>query len=318
LTELTEIKGIQQAEKENYMALMKVCGILVLYNPDKESLKKAVSVFLPQLDHIFIVDNSEIRYVFDFLDNPRLNYYFVGENKGIAFAHNFGVKWAMDKGFSHVLLIDQDSVPNNDMVIHLKEALIELETQGKKIAAVGPRLWDNRHFTFYPFIRFTKKEVKRLRKFQRKYVKTDFLPASGCLIPLKNLQTDKPFSEDLFIDNVDFDWCFKMSYIGYDLYGVKDAVMEHTIGECVRSLWFGKKISVFLHNPLRQYYIMRNRILLYKKKHVSSAWVKHDILRAILKFILFSLFFPPRKKNAMMMIKGVIHALKEKTGKYEE
>jgi rhamnosyltransferase len=305
-------------KRDNNPDNVKVCGVLVLYNPDQDKLRKLISLFLPQLDHIFIVDNSEISCKLDFFYDLKITYYSVGENKGIAYAHNAGISWAKERDFAHVLLIDQDSIPNKDMVFILKDALNELETQGKKIAAVGPRLWDSRHFTFYPFIRFTKKEVKRLKRFQRKYVKTDFLPASGCLIPLKNIHTDKPFSEDLFIDNVDFDWCFKMSYLGYDLYGVKDAVMEHTIGECVRSLWFGKKISVFLHNPLRQYYIMRNRILLYKKKHVSSAWVKHDILRAILKFILFSLVFPPRKKNAIMMIKGIIHALKDKTGKYEE
>lgn len=301
-----------------HKSLWRVCGILVVYNPRIDRLEHLVNLFLPQLDHIFVVDNSEILYEFDFFRHPKISYHFVGENKGIAFAHNLGINWAKSHGYTHVLLIDQDSIPNHDMVDTLKDALWELEAQGKKVAAVGPRLWDTRHFTFYPFIRFTKNEVKRIKKFQRKFVRTDFLPASGCLIPLKNIHTTKPFSEELFIDNVDFDWCFKMSYLGFELYGVKDAILEHTIGDCVKTLWFGRNISVFLHNPLRQYYIMRNRILLYKRRHVSSAWVRHDILRAILKFILFSLVFPPRGKNAIMMIKGIIHALRDKTGKYED
>ncbi|CAM5236427.1 hypothetical protein RLIN73S_04777 [Rhodanobacter lindaniclasticus] len=60
-------------------------------------------------------------------------------NLALAAAQNIGIEWARERGFGHVLLLDQDSEPGEGMVAALLGALRELSAVGP-VAAVGPAL----------------------------------------------------------------------------------------------------------------------------------------------------------------------------------
>jgi len=86
----------------------------------------------------------------------------LGTNLGIAAAQNRGIAWARERGASHVLLLDQDSVPASDMVARLLQALEGATRAGQRVAAVGPRLVDRRSRVSTPFVRIGVAGVRRL------------------------------------------------------------------------------------------------------------------------------------------------------------
>jgi len=179
---------------------------------------------------------------------------------------------------------------------------------------MGPRLFDKRSGLFSPFVRFGVLGVYRqpCHGMIQSPVATDFLISSGMLIPLTVLDQVGLPEEALFIDNVDMEWCFRARALGFLLFGVCDAEMEHSVGDRVRRI--GKYV-IHLHNPTRQYYIMRNRVLLYQRSYSPWGWILQDIVRMFFKLVVFSLLFPPRIQNIAMMIKGIKDGLSGNVGK---
>ena len=236
-------------------------------------------------------------------------------NSGVATAQNKGIAWAKEHRCSHVLFFDQDSVPSPGMVEHLLFALNHPAHSNRLIAAVGPRLVDRRTGASTPFVQFSVLGVIE-KTYQKsdpgQLIETDFLVSSGMLIPLEILDKVGLPEEELFIDNVDLEWCFRARNMGLSVYGVNNAFMEHSVGDQVIKL--GGHV-IHLHNPSRQYYIMRNRILLYQRSYSPWGWIIQDFARMLFKLLAFSIFFGPRIQNLAMMIKGIKDGLIGKMGK---
>ena len=80
---------------------MKIFGVVVLYEPESEFLDNAfyLSRFVEKL---YLVDNSESRVwgakQRDFIaSSPNVEYIPFGDNKGVAYALNFGAQKAFSK-----------------------------------------------------------------------------------------------------------------------------------------------------------------------------------------------------------------------------
>lgn len=273
----------------------------------------------PQVDELLIVDNGSSAAAVEAL---RAQAQALGcallaldTNLGIAAAQNRGIAWARERGASHVLLLDQDSVSAPDMVTRLLQALDGATRAGQRVAAVGPRLVDRRSRVSTPFVRIGVAGVRRLAcgGGPGQTHETDFLVASGALIPLPVLDAVGLMEEGLFIDNVDLEWCFRARARGYSLLGVCDAVLEHSVGDQVVHV-AGR--ALYRHGPLRQYYIMRNRIALYRLPYSPWGWVVQDFLRMGVKLVLFGLVFAPRRENLRMMARGLIDGLRGRSGPF--
>ena len=269
--------------------------------------------------HLVVVDNGSddqvLASVQTWAGHDGFSVIGIGENVGVAAAQNRGVIWARAQGCSHVLMLDQDSIPSSGMVQKLLAALDETRASGVPVAATGPRLIDRRTGASTPFVRIGLLGVTRheYRDENSSLIPTDFLISSGMLIPLEILDRVGLPEEDLFIDNVDLEWCFRARSMGLSLDGVYDAVMEHSVGDHVVQL--GSYV-IHLHAPLRQYYIMRNRIVLYQRSYSPWGWIIQDFVRMLFKLMAFSLFFPPRRQNIAMMLKGIKDGLTGKMGKF--
>ena len=273
----------------------------------------------PQVDDVLVVDNGSpdaqrpaLRALVAEVGGDLLA---LDTNLGIAAAQNRGIAWARERGASHVLLLDQDSVPAPDMVARLLQALEGATRAGQRVAAVGPRLVDRRSRVSTPFVRIGVAGVRRLAcgGGPGQTHETDFLVASGALIPLPVLDAVGPMEEGLFIDNVDLEWCFRARARGYALLGVCDAVLEHSVGDQVVHV-AGR--ALYRHGPQRQYYIMRNRIALYRRPYSPWGWVVQDFLRMGVKLVLFGLVFAPRRENLRMMARGLIDGLRGRSGPF--
>jgi rhamnosyltransferase len=294
-----------------------VSAIVVTYHPEVAVLQQLLDALDEQIDSIVIVDNGSGEYLQKFIESRRRdNEYLIclGNNLGIAAAHNTGIEWASLMGKTHVILFDQDSMPAPDMVFQLMSTLLEIENQGIKVAAVGPCYKDDRNMDRPSFISVS--GLKVVRSFYRpadKIIESDVLISSGTLIPMSILRKVGGPLTELFIDQVDFEWCFRAKSYSYRLFGVCNAVMYHSMGETPK-IFLGHR---FLHHgPLRHYYIFRNAVWLLSKRYVPLGWKFLFVRTICIRFIIYCVFITPQLDYLKMMMKGIWHGLRGRLGEF--
>jgi rhamnosyltransferase len=291
-----------------------VCAVLVSYYPEPVALKSAVAAVRPQVDAVVLVDNAtphfdEIAADIDVSDVVLLRQQ---SNVGLATAQNIGIDWARQHGHSHVLILDQDSTPTKGMVDALLDAWRVLSST-TRVGAVGPRFRDPREDRDAPFIRIAFPMSRKLWcDASTPYLRSDFLISSGALIPLAVLDDVGGMDDGLFIDNVDMEWSFRARARGYALFGVCDALLEHRLGDERRTLPGGRQQVV--HGPTRLYFIMRNRVALYRRPHTPRVWIAQDLPRVLFKFLVFSALVAPRGRNVRYMLRGLADGVRGRSG----
>ena len=292
-----------------------VCAVVVTYRPDIDALKQLLAAITPQVRGVVMVANeggkdAEALALLSIAHTALLSQ---DRNLGLAAAQNLGIDWARQRGYSHVLLLDQDSEPATDMVNQLMEALRSLSAN-RQVGAVGPRFHDLREHRDAPFVRLGFPLNRKLWCAEPAQVLgCDFLISSGSLISLSVLDSVGPMNAGLFIDNVDLEWCFRARAAGYELFGVCAAAMHHRLGDTRRALPFGWG-AVVVHGPTRLYYMMRNRVLLYRLAHTPRLWIAQDVPRVLVKFFLFAALIRPRGRNLRFMLKGLLDGLRGRDG----
>jgi rhamnosyltransferase len=292
----------------------KVGGVIVTYNPDLDALRILIAAVAPQLDELVIVDNGSREDVTQALsDQPSHRVIPLGDNYGIATAQNRGIEYGRGNGWTHALLLDQDSVPAPDMVGILLAAAEAKQREGARLACVGPRYTDSRHGDISPFVR-----LEGLRLIRQPctgddaIVDVDFLIASGCLIPMQAIDAIGAMRDELFIDYVDIEWGLRAQMKGYRSFGVCAATMTHALGD--KSVAFGGR-QVPVHSPLRHYYHFRNAIWLCRQSWITRQWKLVLVWRLLRQFLFFSLVTPPRLQHSGMMVLGTIHGIMNRMGK---
>src|SRR5689334_17381839 len=117
--------------------MSKVFAIVVTYRPDAQ-VAECVRALEPQVERILIVDNGsgpEHLQALQALCGDKVRLLALGRNLGVGAGHNAGIAAAREAGATHVLLLDQDSVPAPDMARALLEAEATLLAKGEKVGA---------------------------------------------------------------------------------------------------------------------------------------------------------------------------------------
>jgi len=122
---------------------------------------------------------------------------------------------------------------------------------------------------------------------------------------------------DYFIDHVDTEWSFRAKQMGYRMVGVPSAVMEHSLGDEVKAIWFFGKRQVSYHSPLRDYYMFRNTLLMLRDVSIPFVWRLHFIWRLVQFAGYFLTFAPSRWERLSKMSLGLYHGLKNVRGKLD-
>lgn len=300
----------------------KICAIVITYNPDRDTLHRLWGATRPQVDSIVVVDNGSdadtLNWLHEQEHEKRIVLLTLGENLGVATGHNRGIEWAKKQEYTHVLLLDQDSIPASDMVEKLLAVLSALQEKGEHVAAVGPQFKDERYQHPAPFIRLDGWRISKIRCSDDRVdgcVRANYLISSGMLIDTTTLDVVGLMDESLFIDYVDIEWGLRAKSKGFHCFGVCSATLSHNLGDDVVR-FFGKTVPV--HSPLRHYYHFRNAISLYKRSYIPALWVLNDAYRLALKFGFYSLMTAPRFTHFRMMALGIVHGILGRTGRSNE
>jgi rhamnosyltransferase len=279
-----------------------VAAALVVFHPSEPTVTRALAALAQQTDHILVITNDSLPLPCALPE--RATIIDPGRNLGLGAAYNLATGWARERGASHLLLLDQDSVPAPGMVA----ALLEAFSRPGPIAAAGPLWRDARTGEDGFFVRGGHFGPRRYRPAAGDIVAVDFLISSGSLIALEALAAIGPFDETLFIDHVDTDWSLRARAKGYALYGVADARLDHALGEAPVSLPFGLG-PLFLYPPERNYYRLRNSLLLLRRPYVPWRWALGDLGRTLALMLFYALRVPPRRQRLHAMVRAVHDAL---------
>lgn len=291
-----------------------VFGVIVTYHPNVAHLEKLIMMLLHQVDRLLIIDNhsQDFSPTELIIQSPKIEFIVNPHNVGLATAYNQACTIAKAQGFSHIILFDQDSLPATDMVEALSTVLNKCNSKELVAAAAGPKYRDIKGQAISPFVRIKGYHLERVDCSENEVVNVDHLISSGSLIDLRALDRTGYFTDQLFIDYVDTEWCLRARYHDLRILGVGNASMDHSIGEEFLNV-MGRKLP--MHTPLRLQYQFRNQIWLIKQPWVGWRWRIIDSIRCI-KLIIVYIFFAPKKlTNLKAIAKGIFHGITNKMGK---
>lgn len=298
-----------------------VAAIVVLYHPDLALLERLIKSALRQVEKMYLIDNTpkQPASIATFLNQfaGSITYTPLGDNTGIAHAQNVGIREAILHGCTHILLLDQDSVPSADMVNHLMNAEAELVQSGAKVAAVGPLISDATTSNPPHAIRFRNLQIRKvpIDPSSSSVVESDCLFASGSLIRTDVIHNVGYMLEELFIDAVDTEWCLRARFGGYKCYIIPSAAMDHSLGYRFANV-LGRTFA--LHNDLRHYYIVRNAAYLLRVKTMGSSWRIITAFRIIPGLVLkYSWSSEHRAKAFLSMLSAICCGAAGKLGRLD-
>lgn len=284
-----------------------VCAIVVTYHPTVEMLSNVLLV-LSQADALVVVDNgstaSELAawqlarrlHGFELIQNA--------ENLGIAEALNQGVRWAESRGFSWVLLLDQDS-KITDSYLETMFSSWKAHSDPERVASIHPRYRDA-----------TMGVEGVLRRAE------DGGPivamTSGALMPIWIFKKIGCFRADYFVDEVDTEYCFRIRAAGYLLADSPASVLLHHVGHPRKSSFLGLRFTPTHHSALRRYYMSRNRLVVYKKYiWIFPRWVLPSIKDSIVETAKCFLGEEDRGRKLRNFLLGTWDGLTGRMGKRE-
>lgn len=233
---------------------MKITSIIVTYNLNFSKLKKCVSSLLQQVEKIIIVKNSPEKLDFAGLPQEKIIQIQLDKNYGIAYAQNRGIEKSISLGAEWILLSDQDTeFPDN----YVENFTLKIKKYGiEKIYAPA----------FYNEIKNQKDSVSV--SFCESTLPVGDEPltvrhaiASGMIFHKNVFEKTGGMSEKLFIDYVDFEFCWHAENLGIKTFVFPDIVIQHNLGDSFRKI-FGKKIT--LRSDFRYFYMLRNGFYLSK------------------------------------------------------
>lgn len=217
---------------------MKIGTVVVWYNPD-ENVMNNISTYIEESDHLYIIDNSDKDNSY-LIKNIDAQYVLLDRNRGIAYALNKGIEMAVKDSCDWILTMDQDSYFENNIIGIYKKFI-----KNNDCSNIG---------LLCPVYHTDRTTIKSDASY--KYLK--YVMQSANLVNIKAYKEIGRYDEKLFIDVVDFDYCFRMRKCRYKIVQCSEAVLNHKPATTRVKKIFGKEFKYGVASPLRYYYQVRN------------------------------------------------------------
>jgi len=268
----------------------KIAAAVVLFRPP-ESVIQNIETYRCDVGVLYVFDNSpwfrsDFAEAFRKLGNVK--YLTKGINIGIAAALNIAAHRARDEGYHYLLTMDQDSAASDEMLARMFDCIDDDET----IGLITPFHQDRNAPKLIP---------------ENKCEPLTVAMSSGSLLNLQAHNAVGGFTEKLFIDYVDTEYCLRLKLQGFRVIRSNKAILTHSLGNFTVRKFFGRTVYPYNHSPIRLYYQSRNRF--YLRRLYGSAfpdYFRYDLklfLGGIVKIILYE--EQPLAKLAMV-IRGLI------------
>ena len=276
--------------------MTKVALVILHFNEPKltenclESVKKIKTQDF-KVEVIVINNNPQEKINFLKRKFPEFVFLEVKENLGFTGGNNLGIKKALKKGTNFVLLLNNDTLVDKNLITEL----LEVAKNNKQAGILGPKIYFAPNYEFHRE-RYQEKERGRViwyagglfdwqniiashrgvdeidRGQYQRLEATDF--ASGCamLVRKEVFQKIGLFDNQYFLYLEDVDFCQRAKKAGFKIFYVPTA-----------KLWHLNAGSSEVGGPLHDYYLTRNRLLFGFK--YASGRTKLALIRESLRIL---------------------------------
>lgn len=260
---------------------------VVIYNPTPEQASNLQRLSELSVGDLIVADNSE----------PSSHLYVGTEkismngNKGIGAALNACAATALSKGYDWLLTLDQDTELDEATLNHY---IREFEAFPDKIdAAIIAPVLDDRIMS---------------EESPGKVTDLDIVMTSCNLLNLRIWKEIGGFDEDLFIDEVDHDYCLKAKLNGYRIIRLENVQIRHYPGKIVVLNTRHGAQPTSWHPPRRLYYMARNFWHLKRNYQKAFPQVIAERKRLLFgAFYAYTRYHPNKIASIRALIKGVLH-----------
>jgi rhamnosyltransferase len=281
-----------------------VYAIIISYF-GKTDVIKCIYALKDQLEAVVVIDNGSDANSLELLRDLELKKIIflieLGANYGVGYALNRGISYAKSQLATSILTMDQDSIADENMVSTMLN--FKKESFRSDIVATSPYLLLS--------------GVKKINQKMLETSKVDFAITSGNLLPISIFDNIGFFDENLFIDGVDFDFCYRLKLKGIKLYKVSGAVLHHNLGEIVSFKLPFYSFDITIHGPTRRYYLFRNHLYLISRYFMQLPIPL--IKKSAYEFLLLTqilLFEKSKINNIKMIYLGAVDFLKGVEGRF--
>lgn len=230
---------------------------IVTYQPDLQRLRENVAAARDNrlAGHLIIADNhsDSLPDIHDAAADALI--ISNEENTGIAHALNQICQQALRLGYEWVVTLDQDSVMPPGILDEYARY-----TSQTDVGIICPAIEDrNTGLEYSPVSEGTEYIAQCI--------------TSGNLVRLEAWQRVGGFTEELFIDGVDFDFCIRLRDAGYKILRTHNVRLTQEVGHARRiPLPFHHQMTLLHHSPTRLYYIARNYLYIGRRYQQRAHW----------------------------------------------
>jgi rhamnosyltransferase len=284
----------------------KIGAIVVLFEWNWDAIAPLIASLIEQVDAVCVVDNGNS---FSSTQEwpPGVHYLAMGKNAGIAAAQNRGAAFLLSQVCDAALLMDQDSQIPKTYVADLKNAWGALAKEGIPIATIGAAYRDVKTGRISDGIRYNPFGlIKRIPIAScNDPIEVDYVIASGSVVSLRVWQSLGGMDEDLFTYWVDIEWGLRAKYHGFHSYLLPKPIIDHSIGKKTQFI-FGRKRVV--HDEFRQYFILRNPLLMLRYAHLPLSM---RLMTALMVFIKYAPGYIAVSTSLSTTLKNALQAIRD-------
>jgi rhamnosyltransferase len=290
--------------------------IVIWYNPEslgEDTAVKNILTYSSLFNKVYIIDNSPDDHSRLARQIPNSCYIPNFNNLGIARALNQGCEAVLSDGYAWAMTMDQDSSWDS---IYLSKYINEVNRiyhMDNLVRSFSPNTVHQKEIRSVLgtikrcLLRKKKPEKNNDEKDEFEYV--DRVISSGNIIHLEMWKTIGGFNDELFINDVDYDFCYRAIQKGYKIVKIYVCNMYHVDGEPRRTFF----PHAFWYHKERIYYAIRNKYFILNN-YPDFAY-KYKYRASIRRIVLEKLFFL-EWRDFKYVVKGISDGKKNKLGKY--
>lgn len=271
-------------------------AVIVLFQPEGDLTGRLVRV-QNQVAWLIVVSNDggQIDRL-EALNTSMLTHVCNRENIGLAAALNIGLRQSRDLGFTWTLMLDQDTLVDEDLLIGLAEAY-SAYPEPDKIGLLVPN---------YRSLGGTRFAYCQDAAWQT--VATAV--TSGSLVPLAVIEQLGGMREAFFIEGIDIEFCMRVRTAGMHVVATGRPLMTHGAGAAKERRLFGRTVLVSHHSPLRCFMQFRNLTwTLWRYHRLEPHWTRTALVSMLKRYCIVFLFERQRLRKVWAMLRGTFIGL---------
>jgi rhamnosyltransferase len=288
-----------------------VSAVVVTYQPD-EAILDNLRKLSEQIVDIVVVDNASDGVSAKWVESagrlPGVTLIRNSSNLGIATALNIGICHALQTGRQWVATFDQDTLIPPRYFEQLFE-VYELCPARQNAGMIAPGHWS------WSELNHTSAAKKYSTEPAWSFVRAAL--NSGSLIKTEVFESAGLYEDGLFLDYVDVEFCLRLQKKGFKILSATPVVLQHELGIKQTRNLLGFHLSFRIHAAWRYYYIMRNRVVLYRRYFgLFPLWVLQDVKGLLLEMGRIIFLENGRRQKLHAVFQGVRDGLRGNTGRH--